>query len=99
MAAPRGLEPVQGHTARQGATFALIEALEKRLEFLLIQDGTLCVSLPQGHPCLLQPGNLRRADCERLATGHPAEGTPRLGTSAVLATTRVPGQCSLPFLS
>lgn len=36
-------------------TFAFIEALEERLELLFIQNGTFRVSLPQGHPCLLQP--------------------------------------------
>lgn len=52
---------------RTWRTFALIEALQERLELLLIQNGTLCVSLPQGCPCLLQPGNLGTADYKRLS--------------------------------
>lgn len=64
-------------------TFALVEALEKWLELFLVEDGTFCVSLPKGHPCLLQPGNLggeqtvnvRPGKGPALTTGHPPEWT------------------------
>lgn len=82
--AQRGRKPARGHEATRGGTFALIEALEKRLELLLIEDGTFRVSLPQGHPRLLQPGNLGRPAVSDQpgkgpARGHrpPAEWTPR----------------------
>ena len=63
-----GWNPSEVKQQDGGGTFALIEALEEWLERLLIEDGALCVSLPQGHPCLLQPGNLGRSDYERLAS-------------------------------
>lgn len=51
----RGVVPV---------TFPFVQALQERLELLLVEDRALCVPLAQHHPGLLQTGNLKvdRAD-------------------------------------
>lgn len=65
-----------GSRGSRSGTFAFIEAPEEGLELLLVQDGALRVPLAQGHPRLLQPGNLRRAEREgrRRVRGARSEG-------------------------
>lgn len=67
-----------GRRERRGAppfTFPFVQALQERLQLLLVEDRALRVPLPQHHPGLLQPGDLEAHGADGRCWGHRALGS------------------------